>query len=123
MDDTQIAVEAELSLLRPEVRSSAETIDALLDPAFVEVGASGRLWDRPATVAALASGEITSPEPIQTTEVAGVRLADDLVHVTYVSREVGGTPVRRSSIWRRTDGTWRLYYHQGTPAKVAPGNA
>jgi hypothetical protein len=114
-DEVQRAVEAELRLLLPEVRGSAE-VDVLLDPEFVEVGASGRLWDRAAIVAALASGEITDADPIDATEVAGVRLADDLVHVTYVSRRTGGTPVRRSSIWRRTDGTWRLYYHQGTPA-------
>jgi hypothetical protein len=115
MDDIERAIEAELSLLRPEVRSAAETVDELLDPDFTEVGASGRLWDRQAIVAALASGEITDPEAIEATEVAGVQLGKDLVHVTYVSRRVGGSPVRRSSIWRRTDGRWRLYYHQGTP--------
>ena len=122
MDQVGMVVEAELSLLRPDVRSSAEAVEALLDPEFVEVGASGRRWDRPAMVAALGAGEITDPEPIQATEVAGVQLADDLVHVTYVSRRTGGTPVRRSSLWRRTDGTWRLYYHQGTPTDVASGN-
>ena len=122
MDVVGMVVEAELSLLRPDVRSSAQAVEALLDPDFVEVGASGRRWDRPAMVAALGSGEITDPEPIQATEVAGVQLADDLVHVTYVSRRTGGAPVRRSSLWRRTDGTWRLYYHQGTPADVASGN-
>ncbi|MGW6276819.1 nuclear transport factor 2 family protein [Kribbella sp. NPDC055071] len=115
MDDIEVAVAAELSLLRPEVRSAAETVDALLDPEFTEVGASGRLWDRPAIVAALACGAITDPEPAEATEVAGVQLAEDLVHVTYVSRRAGGRPVRRSSIWRRNDGTWRLYFHQGTP--------
>jgi hypothetical protein len=114
-EDVRVAVEAELRLLLPEVRGSAE-VDVLLDPEFVEVGASGRRWDRAAIVAALASGEITDTNPIEATEVAGVRLADDLVHVTYVSRRTGGTPVRRSSIWRRTDDAWRLYYHQGTPA-------
>ena len=124
MNDVRNAVEAELSLLRPEVRSSAEAVEALLDPEFVEVGASGRRWDRPAMVAALGSGVITDLEPIEATEVAGVQLADDLVHITYVSRRTGGTAVRRSSLWRRTDGTWRLYYHQGTPTPedVASGN-
>ncbi|MFD3400274.1 hypothetical protein ACFWUU_06355 [Kribbella sp. NPDC058693] len=40
--------------------------------------------------------------------------------VTYVSRRTGGAPVRRSSLWRRTGGTWRLYCQQGT---VAAGNS
>ncbi|TDO56835.1 hypothetical protein EV651_112222 [Kribbella sp. VKM Ac-2571] len=121
-EEVRTAVEAELRLLLPQVRGSAE-VDVLLDPEFVEVGASGRLWDRAAIVAALASGEITDADPIEAYEVAGVRLADDLVHVTYVSRRTGGTPVRRSSIWRRTDGTWRLYYHQGTPTADGPDRA
>ena len=119
-EEVRIAVESELRLLLPEVRGTAELVDGLLDPEFVEVGSSGRRWDRPAIVAALASGEITDTDPIEATEVAGVRLADDLVHVTYVSRRTGGAPVRRSSLWRRTGGTWRLYYHQGT---VAAGNS
>jgi len=107
MDEVRMVVEAELSLLRPDVRSSAQAVDALLDPDFVEVGASGRRWDRPAMVAALDSGEITDPEPIQATEVAGVQLADDLVHVTYVSRRTGGAAVRRPSQGRRAHGTRR----------------
>ncbi|WP_350278067.1 DUF4440 domain-containing protein [Kribbella sp. HUAS MG21] len=117
MDEgVRAAVDGELWLLLPEVRGSAELVDVLLDPEFVEVGASGRRWDRAAMVAALAAGTITDADPIEATDVNGVRLAENLVHVTYVSRRTGGTPVRRSSIWRQTDGTWRLYYHQGTPA-------
>jgi hypothetical protein len=115
-DGVRAAVDGELRLLLPEVRSSAELVDVLLDPEFVEVGASGRRWDRAAMVAALDSGTITDAEPIEATEVSGVRLAADLVHLTYVTRRAGGAPVRRSSLWRRTGGTWRLYYHQGTPA-------
>jgi hypothetical protein len=115
MDDIEVAVAAELSLLRPEVRSDAQLVDALLDPEFTEVGASGRWWDRPAIVAALVAGEITDPEASTASEVTGVRLGPELVHITYVSQRAGGVPVRRSSIWRRTDGRWRLYYHQGTP--------
>lgn len=114
--EVRAAIDGELRLLLPEVRRDAAQVDVLLDPEFVEVGASGRVWDRASIVAALVSGEITDAEPIEATEVAGVRLAADLVHVTYLSRRTGGTAVRRSSIWRRTGGAWRMYYHQGTPA-------
>jgi hypothetical protein len=118
-EGVRAAIDGELRLLLPEVRGSAELVDVLLDPEFVEVGASGRRWSRKAMVAALNAGTITDTDPIEATEVSGVRLADDLVHVTYVSRRTGGAAVRRSSLWRRTDGTWRLYYHQGTPAADA----
>ena len=115
-EDVQQAVHAELQLLLPEVRGNARQVEALLHPEFVEVGASGQRWDRPAMVAALRSGEITDTDPIEATEVEGVKLAEDLILVRYISRRTGGAPVRRSSLWRRLGGRWQLYYHQGTPA-------
>ncbi len=50
-------------------------------------------------------------------DIAGIRLADDVVHVTYLSRQ-GERSARRSSIWLRTGGGWRLYFHQGTLAQT-----
>jgi hypothetical protein len=62
---------------------------------------------------ALLSGEITDEAAPDVTELDGVKLSDDLIQVTYVSRRAGST-VRRSSLWRRLDGQWQLYFHQGT---------
>jgi hypothetical protein len=36
-----------------------------------------------------------------------------VVLLTYVS-ESGDRRSNRSSIWRKTPGGWRLYFHQGT---------
>jgi len=47
----------EEELLRPEVRRSRVAREARLAPDFVEIGASGRTWDRPTIVAALAAEE------------------------------------------------------------------
>jgi len=38
------AMALERRLLQPVVRSSPAALDALLDPEFHEIGASGRLW-------------------------------------------------------------------------------
>jgi hypothetical protein len=113
-EDIRAAVTGELRLLEPAVRGSAAEVEALLHPEFFEFGASGRHWDRPSMVAALLAGEITDDAAPDVTELAGVRLADDLVQVTYVSRRADSTAVRRSSLWRRLDGQWQLYFHQGT---------
>jgi hypothetical protein len=51
------------------------------------------------------------------TDISGVRLADDVVHVTYLSRR-GERFARRSSIWLRTGAGWRLYFHQGTLTQI-----
>ncbi|HEU4539675.1 MAG TPA: nuclear transport factor 2 family protein [Jiangellaceae bacterium] len=40
------AIALERRLLQPTVRASPAALDALLDPEFQEIGASGRLWTR-----------------------------------------------------------------------------
>jgi deazaflavin-dependent oxidoreductase (nitroreductase family) len=114
-EDVQAAIDGELRLHDPAVRRSAGQVEKLLDPEFFEFGASGRRWARADMVAALlAEGD----EPIVASDVVGTRLADDIVQVTYVSVR-GERQARRSSVWRRTQGTWRLYFHQGTPMSSA----
>jgi len=110
-DDEQLLarlVEDELRLLDPAVRASREEVERLLHPDFVEVGASGTVYDRAAILAALAA----DPGPGHTaTDVAAQVVAPGAALVTYA---VAGT--RRSSLWVRTDAGWRVLYHQGTPA-------
>lgn len=49
-------------------------------------------------------------------------LAENIILLTYISI-IKDTPVAeskqamRSSIWRLTDGQWRMVFHQGTPLK------
>jgi hypothetical protein len=113
--DIGVALAGELRLLEPAVRGSAAEVDALLHPEFFEFGSSGRHWSRSSIAEALLTGEITDDQPPTVMDLTGVKLADDVVHVTYLSRRPGTTAVRRSSIWLRVDGRWRLYFHQGTP--------
>ncbi|MFE9777052.1 DUF4440 domain-containing protein [Streptomyces sp. NPDC005775] len=108
------AVEGELRLLDPGVRASPEAVTALLDPDFVEFGASGRRYDRTSILAVTSAVDANAPAPSVATGMSGVLLAPDLVHLTFVS-EGNGRRVRRSSIWRRSESRWRMYFHQGTP--------
>jgi hypothetical protein len=106
------AVACELALLDPRVRSSRQRVDALLHPDFHEFGASGRVWDRDSIMAML---DETGPDgpPIVASRMKGVRLAPDLVHLTF-DTAAGGRRAHRSSLWRRTERGWRIYFHQGT---------
>jgi hypothetical protein len=113
--DAEVAwvVSSELRLLKPEVRRSAADVDRLLHPDFSEFGASGRRWDRVAMIAAIGN-ELTNGDIPTVSEMNGVRLSDAVVLVTYVT-DRPDRRARRSSIWRKVeDGTWRLYFHQGT---------
>ncbi|GAA3495016.1 nuclear transport factor 2 family protein [Streptomyces prasinosporus] len=116
------AIEGELRLLDPVVRSSRTEVARLLDPEFTEVGSSGRRYTYEDMVAWLPDhpgGSVDGPvhEP---SEITGVLLAPGLVHLTYETR-FDGRHARRSSLWRKRDEEtgWRMYYHQGTP--VPPG--
>ncbi|MFI5680302.1 nuclear transport factor 2 family protein [Streptomyces cellulosae] len=118
MDDLDLAVEAavqsELRLLAPEVRGSPELVGGLLHPDFHEFGASGRHWDRDSIIAALATAAAPGAHQVTVCRMKGVRLAPDLVQLTF-DTEDNGRHVHRSSLWRRTEGDWLLYFHQGTP--------
>lgn len=113
-DDVRAAIDAERRLLDPLVRTDPVAVEALLDPEFTEVGRSGRRWDRQAILAMLAT-ESPHHAPPTTSDLRGVRLADNVVHLTYTS-ERDGQLTHRSSVWRRSDDSRRVYYHQGTPA-------
>jgi hypothetical protein len=112
-DPVRAAIEAELYLLRPEVRAEPGLVLGLLDPGFVEFGASGRRWDR-ASVAGALGGEAEFADPVTATEMAGVLIAPGVVHLTYVSSRTSGRRARRSSLWRHDGQGWRMYFHQGT---------
>ncbi|MET9437189.1 nuclear transport factor 2 family protein [Streptomyces sp. NPDC006551] len=107
-----------MRLIDPAVRSSRSLAAELLDPEFVEVGASGRRWTYEAMLAALPemAGATELGPRYEPSAMTGVVLAPGLVHLTYET-VIDGRRARRSSLWRRAeDGTgWRMYYHQATP--------
>jgi hypothetical protein len=104
-------VELELALLHPDVRRDRQWVEELLHEDFREIGASGRLWTRQEAVEALAGEQ--SDEPIAVSEMESFQLGEGVVLLTYVS-DRAGRRARRSSVWRLSDGRWRLVHHQGT---------
>ncbi|MFD7445604.1 DUF4440 domain-containing protein [Streptomyces sp. NPDC059909] len=109
------AIEGELRLLDPLVRTEPALVAGLLHPEFLEFGASGRRFDRDAIIESLAQeGAQTSAKPITASQLRGTQLAPDLVHLTFVT-EYNGRRAHRSSLWRLTGDAWQLYFHQGTP--------
>ncbi len=107
--------EFETRLLRPEVRRHPDQVAALLDDGFREFG---RIWDKPSVIVAL---QEDAPFECEVSDFELRLLADDVALATYRIRSIA-TPQRpaagslRSSLWRRTTGTWRMAFHQGTPA-------
>lgn len=111
------AITCELRLLDPKVRSLPERISELLDPEFVEIGASGRRWSRSEIITMVVEQAATLTEPISARDMRGDLLADGVVHLTYTS-EFEGRRAFRSSLWRQTKHGWKLYFHQGTSSAL-----
>lgn len=112
IDGAETVVRLEQELLLTASRQSADRLDELLDPAFVELGASGRRWDRASLIAALL--EEAPPLDVRMLHAEVAELAPDVLLLTYQA-EVEDRASLRSSVWVRRDGGWRLRFHQGTP--------
>jgi ribonuclease HI len=107
--DQVVALEEQL--LDPEVRSDAGRLAVLLDPDFEEFGTSGRAWNRDTMLAALDD----DPSTAASMQVLNVQVFDGATALlTYRTTDRRGSALR-SSLWRQTDGQWRLRFHQGTP--------
>ncbi|MFE3641188.1 DUF4440 domain-containing protein [Streptomyces sp. NPDC059169] len=110
------AIAGELRLLDPSVRRDPALLAALLHPDFLEFGASGRRWERAAIIESLVREGDADPDavPIAASRMTGDEIAPGVVHLTFVTDD-NGAHAHRSSLWRWSDGSWRLYFHQATP--------
>lgn len=105
----------ELALLTDAVRSAAPAAARLLHPAFTEVGASGRVYDREEILAELAP----LPRGVEAVDLVADEVAPGAVLVRFTTTGGGRGAVHRTSLWVREGGQWLLRHHQGTPAASA----
>jgi len=103
----------EAILHRPGPTLSRSDLARLIDPAFVEIGASARRWDREATLALLERRRDAPPSGSwRARDFEAFALAPDLVLLLYAFESDRTT--LRSSLWRRREGEWKIVFHQGT---------
>ena len=100
--------EEELYVLESRL-ASRDRIEELLSEDFVEIGSSGRAYDKAQLLASL---EGAPPREIRIEDFGMRMLAPDIALVTCCA---GGS--LRSSLWVCGDGGWRIVFHQGTPSR------
>lgn len=102
-------------ILDPAVRADPAQVGALLAPEFSEFGASGRVFDRAAILATLAS---EGPKEARRTRGFKLRLiAPGAALTTWRVLRDDGVETLRSSVWQQqADGRWLMVFHQGTLA-------
>lgn len=120
----------ELALQAPENRANAAWLAEVLHPNFVEFGRSGRVYTKAEIIRLLAAERESrqAGDEVSRGSCHDVRLqviSERAALLTYRSAEVtdDGTLSRetlRSSLWLEDHGTWRLLFHQGTPAAAEP---
>lgn len=101
----------ELELLDPEVRSDPPRVRDLLHDEFVEFGSTGRVYNKRILLDMLRD---ETPSTVVIRDFTVRQLASDTALVTYRSVGQSGQEARRSSVWVRQDGQWRMVFHQGT---------
>ncbi|OMH31529.1 ribonuclease HI family protein [Tersicoccus sp. Bi-70] len=111
LEDEELVAQYEQELLDPQVRADVARLAALLHPDFLEVGASGRLWDRDSTIDLVSNGETGA---VQFEQVQVDRIDPTTILLVWRSTRDGQSAVR-SSWWVRDGQQWRLRFHQGTP--------
>lgn len=98
-----------------ETRFDPEWMDRILHPDFTEIGMSGQVHSRDATVETPPIDlEVSLPHESYRLEL----IDEDVALVRYVSHDTyDGVErrARRTSVWVNTNEGWRLRFHQGTP--------
>jgi ribonuclease HI len=108
--DEQAVVRLERALLADEVRGDPAAVAALLDPAWEEIGRSGRRWSREELLATIAPLE----DPVELEVLAVDRVGTGAVLLVWRAVRASGEATLRSSLWVRSGQRWLQRFHQGT---------
>jgi len=103
-------------MLDPDVRSDPGRVRDLLHDDFLEFGSTGRVYNKKVLLDML---KHERPSTVVIRDFAVRQLAPDTALVTYRTVGQSGQEARRSSVWIRQDGVWRMAFHQGT--RIAKG--
>jgi glyoxylase I family protein len=113
-DDLKRAIlELEERLLTQDVRTSRQALDGLLADDFVEIGASGNVYNKASIIEALLT---EMPRQLTVSEFKVREMSTDQAHAMYRATDgATGSASNRSSVWRYEQGVWRMAFHRGTP--------
>lgn len=114
-DDRIRLQQLEEDLWRQETRFDLPYMEEVFARDFFEFGRSGRTYTRQEALS-LPSQPIDAVLPLA--DFQARLLTPDVAQVTYNSAVIYDGVVefgRRSSIWTRTNDSWELRFHQGTP--------
>ena len=110
-EDRQLLQRLEEELWREETRFDLSRMEEVIAEDFFEFGRSGRIYQRADTLS-VPSTPIEAVIPLPDFDAR--LLAEGVAQVTYNSVVTYGENIeeaRRSSIWTRSSGGWKLRFH------------
>ena len=118
MEILEVLIYLETKLHSHSVRTSYEELELLLADKYIEIGASGRLYDKKETISNLMSSE---PIKIIASDFQLNELSNELMQLIYkTEHKENSQTIRkaiRSSLWKNNGANWQIIFHQGTIEK------
>ena len=113
----------EIELHQNEVRQDKNRLNELFHESFIEIGRYGKTYHKSEILNSLPRKEISGV--IWSQDYNFEVLSNDLALITYKSAmmdEDGNLSIYtfRSSLWQKVAGSWRIRFHQWTPASKFP---
>lgn len=107
-------IEREPIFHRPELGTTRADFDAMMEPDFYEVGASGRRYRRDYVLDILEARHSRPHDDIFETRDFHCRKASPNDYLLTYTLVQGARVSRRSTLWRQHGEDWKIVYHQGT---------
>ncbi|MCM3612046.1 DUF4440 domain-containing protein [Planococcus sp. MERTA32b] len=105
--------ELECRHISPDVRTSIVKLAEVLDDEFYEFGSSGGIILR----SEYDGDHPLSPDHMELSEFQMHQLGEEAVLTTYrIENKTTGRNTIRSSVWKKRENGWKLFFHQGTVA-------
>jgi len=115
----EIIYKIETDLLKPEVRNSVKKLDELIASDFIEYGSSGLVYDKSMILERLPQG-VSSTYTLYDFEV--ITLSENIIQTRFKTDRIDldGTKNTslRTSLWKKSDDRWQIFFHQGTLIKI-----
>jgi len=118
MEILEKLIKLETKLHSHSVRGSKEKLELLLADDYIEIGVSGKLYDKKETIIMLTTSE---PHEIKATDFYLSELSAEMMQLIYRTEHRKNSQVIRntirSSLWKNNGINWRIIFHQGTIEK------
>lgn len=99
---------------RPEVASTREDFEKIIDENFTEISASGKKYEREEVIDTLVRRKKSINESgWETKNFDCIKLSDNTFLLTYTLVQ-GARVSYRVTVWCKSNNFWKVVYHQGT---------